>query len=536
MNLTPHQKRQLRFVIILVLGVPLTVFAVYKGVQLVSRASGDATPQDVVASNLTTSALTVSWVTDKAVEGSVIPVLNGTEKSPVLDKRGIGKRKAHYVVLKGLEPATEYSFIIVSDGDRYTKGTTGEYKFTTAPISENVPGVNPSYGTVKDVDSENALVYILFKDKSAIPVSTDIPSNGNWIAELSAFRSISDKSYLKVSDNTELVVLVREGITRASVLEGSYSTLFNASGRLKSELILEDVEPGEVSSYFPTEALLGDPDPIPEPEPIPEPTPTPKPNPSPSPTPTPEPNSYSVRHDVAWSDLTSSATTLDLTSGEESVTIVNLSDVKFGVAWRSKNKETGYVKYGTDPDDLKEEMIDVRDSFSSKGEYYSHLVESDRLEAETTYYFEIYSGEDVYDSDGDKYSFTTYPYLDDPPPYETREVSLLNASDPTDWVLIFQLVDSDEKGTYGESGYLASIPDENGSDVISIADARSDDGLEYYEFSEEDILRVFFLGNEEKTFDFNLAQNEIELDINDLGGDMKGKVELLLDYGISQLK
>jgi hypothetical protein len=540
MNLTPHQKRQLRLVITLVIGVPLTVFAVYKGIQLISRASGDATPQDVIASNLTTSALTVSWVTDKATEGSVIPVLNGTEKSPVLDKRGAGKRKAHYVVLKGLEPATEYSFIIVSDDDRYTKGTTGEYKFTTAPISENVPGVNPSYGTIKDVDSDNSLVYVLFKDKSAIPVSTDIPSNGNWIAELSAFRSISDRSYLKVSDNTELVVLVREGITRASVLEGSYSTLFNASGRLKNELILEDVEPGEVSSYFPTEALLGDPDPIPEPEPVPEPvpepTPTPEPNPSPVPNPIPEPKSYSVRHEVDWSDLSSGATTLDLISGEESVTIVNLSDIKFGVAWRSENKEIGYVKYGTDPDDLKEEMIDIRDSFSSKGEYYSHLVESDRLEAETTYYFEIYSGGDVYDSDGDKYSFTTFPYLDDPPPYETREVSLLNASNPTDWVLIFQLVDSDEKGTYGESGYLASIPDENGSDVISIADARSDDGLEYYEFLEEDVLRVFFLGKEEKTFDFNLAQNEIELDINNLGGDMKRKVELLLDYGITQLK
>ena len=80
MNLTPHQKRQLRFVIILVLGIPLTVFAVYKGIQLVTRASGDATPRDVVVTNLTTSALTVSWVTDKAVEGSVIPVLNGTEK------------------------------------------------------------------------------------------------------------------------------------------------------------------------------------------------------------------------------------------------------------------------------------------------------------------------------------------------------------------------------------------------------------------------------------------------------------------------
>ncbi len=538
MNLTPHQKRQLKYVILLILGVPLTVFAVYKGIQWITMASGDATPKEVIVSNLSPRSLIISWITEKSVDGYVIPVLSGTEKSPVLDKRGSGKRQAHYVVLKSLEPSTEYSFIIVSDNEKYMKGSAGEYKFSTAPISEDTPVPNPVYGSIKGSNSENVLVYILFKDKSAFPVSTDIPSNGNWIAELSSIRSISDKSALRVSENTELVVLAREGLTKGSVLEGSYSTLFNSSGRLISELILEDIELNELTSYFPPEAVLGDSEPIPDPEPDPDPDLEPDPIPTSPTTPVPiiKPQPYSVRHDVIWQDLSSGTSTLNLLTGEESVTMVNLTDINLGVVWRSELKEEGYIKYGTDEEDLDKEMTDTRDSLSSKGEYYSHLVESDRLLPDTTYYFEIYSGEDVYDNDGEKYTFTTFINLNSAPPLETRDIELLNASDPTDWVLIFQLVDSDEEGTSGNSGYLASIPDEDGLDVISVGDARNEDGSEYFEFSDEDVMRVYFLGKEEKKFDFNLSQNDIELDINELGGGTKEKIELLLDYGILPLR
>jgi hypothetical protein len=76
--------------LILIIGVPLSVFAVYRGVQLISRAGEDPTPHDIVASNVESDSLTISWVTDKSVNGYVIPVLNGTEQNPVLDKRGDG--------------------------------------------------------------------------------------------------------------------------------------------------------------------------------------------------------------------------------------------------------------------------------------------------------------------------------------------------------------------------------------------------------------------------------------------------------------
>ena len=114
MHLTPYQKKQLRFVVLLLIGIPATVFGVYKGVQYLSQATGDPAPQGVIISNITPSSITLSWVTQKEVEAYVVPVFNGVEKSPVQDKRGSGTRLNHYVELRGLEPDTEYSFILMS--------------------------------------------------------------------------------------------------------------------------------------------------------------------------------------------------------------------------------------------------------------------------------------------------------------------------------------------------------------------------------------------------------------------------------------
>jgi hypothetical protein len=112
----PSKKRkELTIIAILLIGIPLVVFATYQIYNLITRASVEAKPNNVLLSNLTTSAVTVSWVTDVSANGSVIPVVNSSEKSPVIDKRGSGKRYTHYVELSDLEPNTEYQFIIVSD-------------------------------------------------------------------------------------------------------------------------------------------------------------------------------------------------------------------------------------------------------------------------------------------------------------------------------------------------------------------------------------------------------------------------------------
>ncbi len=82
-------------------------------------------------------------------------------------------------------------------------------------------------------DVKDTVVYITLEDKSSYPVSVDPPQKGNWIVNLSLLRSIKDGTPLSVTDNTNLVVIARNGADEGAVLKGSYSTLFDESGLLK---------------------------------------------------------------------------------------------------------------------------------------------------------------------------------------------------------------------------------------------------------------------------------------------------------------
>ena len=527
MNLTPHQKRQLTLVLVLLFGIPATVFLVYKGIQYIASADSDATPKNVFISNITTSSLTVSWVTEKKVDGYVVPIQNGTELESVADYRGEGKRVTHYVELGSLEPSTEYSFIILSDGKKY-KNDTKEFQFTTPPVSESLPEANPIYGSVTGVQYDDAVVYILFADKSAYPVSSPVPSSGNWTGDLSTFKKISDKSLLETTDDTQLVVIGLSGLDVGGVQEGKYTELFDKEkgGKLFENIVMEKIEEGKLLEYFPDIANLGNTEEIVIPvEPVEPVEPV-------TPVVPVQPQSYVVREDVIWKSLVGSGSVADMDAGEDTITITNLSDTYAVISWRSEQKEEGYVKYGTSKTEISEEIIDSRDSLSEKGEYYSHYIETNRLEPDTTYYFEVYSGSNVYDKDGAKYTLQTYTTLSSAPPLETRVGEITNSSELSDWVLVGKIVDNDELGTVGSSGYVSVLPDTNGTWELIVGDVRSEDGSSYFSFSDADILQIYVLGADSYKYDFNLSLDEIQLDMSKLGGSVGGKVELLTDYGI----
>lgn len=539
MYLTPYQKRQLKIVVALIIGIPLTIFAVYKGVQYISRASADSAPQDVVITNLTTNSLTVTWFTESTTDGYVVPLLNGVEQSPVRDKRGSGNRSSHYVELRGLEPSTKYAFTIVSGGSKYTNSGGTNYEFTTAPVGTDTPIPNPIHGTVTGVSNDDVVVYVFPKNKSTYPVSTTIPSGGNWIVDLSSFRNVSDKSMVKITDDTELVLMAKNSTGKGAVLEGAYSSLFDSNGKLNQTLSLAIGDIGDLITYFPDESKLGSEE-IPTP---PTPTPTPTPRPTPTPTPTPRQDdtvvdrNYQIVHDLRWVDMVTGQAVSTLQSGEGTVLITNLTDVGFTVVWRSNQKVDGYMKYGTSKTSLTEEVWDVRDGLSNRGTYYAHSVESKRIEPDTTYYFVIYSGEDIYDNSGEMYSVTTRSTLSSPPPFETKSGSLGEVSTPGDWIVVAKIVDDDEAGTLGSSNLMSTIPDDNGYWILTVGDSRNEDGSTYFSFSNSDILNVYFLGAKEKIFEFPMSLSEINLDTSSVGsGVVESSVKLLSDYGIVNIK
>ena len=532
------RRKDLIIIAILLIGLPILVFASYQVYQYFIRASVEAKPQNVVLSNLTTSSVTVSWTTEVTATGSVVPVSNGQEMSPVLDERGTGKTKTHYVELTDLEPSTDYNFLIVSDSEKYDSEEGKSFSFKTAPITAQAPTPNPIHGTVSGSSGEDIVVYAMLKDKSAYPVSAIMPRGGNWIMDLSALRTVNDGSLVSVGPSTNFVLVAVSGLQEGAVLEGTFSELFDSNGKLKDVNSLNVVENTSLYLSFPEESFLGSAPEAPR-------------NDKEAEVVVPEQESvqedvllnqedferdYQLTQDVAWTDILPSGSTVSSPTGEDSVRIVNQTDTGFSVVWISEEREEGYIKYGTSSSSLTSEAVDERDSVSSKGKYYVHMASTSRLLPETEYFFEIVSGSKTYDNNGTKYSVTTGPTLSSPPPFDSASGDIKGLPDHGEAVIVAYVEDGDGAGTEGRSSEMATIVDENARWILSIADIRNSDGTSYFEYTSGDVLKLDVVttfptdSHEEGTQ--GVGERDVSIVVNESQTAAKGKVGLLDNYGV----
>jgi hypothetical protein len=539
MYLTPYQKKQLKIVVILIIGIPLTLFGIYKAVQWFVGAGADTQPQDVILANLTTNSVTITWTTESDQRGSVVPVLNGEEQSTVVDKRGDARRKTHYVELKSLEPGTKYDFRIISGEDTYTDIEGNEFTFTTANITTETPIPKPIHGKLDPSNGDDALIYAFPKDKSTYPVVTTPSSSGNWLIDLSALRKVSDKKLYEVSNSTNLVLIAVSGVDNGGIVEGIYADVFDSSGGLTEELVIA----GEIyDTYINDQAKLmakGE-DEQPTNEDTPpvdseeeEYTQTPDNNTTEEPVDTQFEREYQLKSDLAWINLVSAdglTAVSPVNYGPDTVQITNLTDVSFTILWYSESKETGYVMYGPTQENLTDKGRDERDTISSQGEYYLHSVELTELQPETTYYIEIYSGDEKYD---EIYEVTTLATQSSPPQFETIAGST-DAQEYESFVVIAEFVDKDEVGSSGTSYPISTLVDSEGTWILTIGDARDEDGG-YFEKSSNDIVRFkpqyLTTPSTVETTVGEATSNEVELTVTE-GITKFVKIPKLSNYGI----
>ncbi|HCC68011.1 TPA: hypothetical protein DEP90_02270 [Patescibacteria group bacterium] len=531
MYLTPYQKKQLTTVFILVLGIPLTLFAIYKGVQWFTSAGADTQPKDVILANITTNSITVTWTTDSNVTGSVVPILNSTEGSSVIDKRGNGRRHTHYIELKSLEPGTQYDFKIISGGDTYNNTEGNEFSFSTANISTDTPTPTPVHGELSDTSNNDALLYIFPKDKSTYPVATVPSSNGNWLIDLSALRRTTNKSMYTVSDSTSLIILGVSSVDSGGFVEGEYGTIFSSSGKLTETLLssgsLYDTYVSDSAKLIAQEEDVTVPPVVDDDDvyipPVVD-----------NDTDETFDREYELRSDLVWINIVSAEDT-SLTEpdeyGEDTVMITNLTDVSFSVIWYSQESETGYIMYGTSASDLSSKGRDERDGISSQGEYYLHSIEVTQLQPETTYYFEVYSGDDVYDSTEEVITFATES---SPPQFETVAGSM-DVEDYENAVVIATFTDDDGIGSSGSSHPLSTLIDSEGLWILTIGGARNEDG-EYFDKSNDDIVsftpKYFSDPLPVETTIGEATSDEVELAATSANTTTFRRIPLLSDYGI----
>lgn len=544
------RRKELIIIGILLIGLPIIIFGGYQVYQLIVRASEDSKPKNVVISNLTTSSVTISWTTDGQSYGSVIPVLNGEEKTPVTDvKRGNKKRYTHHIILETLDPNTEYQFIIISNRDRYQSEGSKNFVFKTAPQSATSPTPSSIYGSVNGASGDDLVVYALLKDQSAYPISTVISTGGNWLLDISSFRKISDKSLVLMNDAVNIVLVAIAGPNKGAVVEGRFSDLFDSNGKLKDTKKLTIADNSDLYSFFPSVSMLEayistQPEPEPEPEP---PTPTPTPS-----VPVEQPTesivddtgdfvrTFRIVQDLQWIDMvTEGGGTVTGSTGESTVEIVNITDTGFSVIWVSESKEQGYINYGTSRDSLSNQANDERDGITSRGNYYVHSISVGRLQPDTEYYFEVKSGGNTYDSSGNKYSVKTFPTLSSPPPFESVTGVVEGMPEHNEAILTAYIVDEDDSGSSGESLKLATLADENGKWILSIADSRVSDGSTYFEYTSGDSLYVDIVStisfDTQKESMEGISDRDVEISLGasaDDSGISYTRVELLANYGI----
>lgn len=574
MYLTPYQKKQLLTVIILVIGIPLTIFGVYKAAQWVITASTDNQPRNIVLSNLSNTSVAITWTTEDRVRGSVVPVLNGTEQGTVIDERGNDERYTHYVELTGLEPGTEYEFKIISGEDTYTGDSNNEFTFSTANIMAETISPKQINGKVENTNGDDMLIYVVTKDKTTYPAVVNTTSRGNWLIDLAQVRKISDNTLYNVSDSTELVIIAVSGVNKAGILEGPLGNLIDSDNILSEDLYIEDGS--EYMDYINEEVQLMAYEETPDDTPPDDDNTVTPPDDNDVVTPpndnddiyTPpnddiyippddddddiyippddddeEPiediyarpfsRDFLIKHDLQWIDMVSregSLTSGPEVYGEGTVQTTNVTDTGFSVLWFSENKETGYIMYGTSSSNLEDRGRDQRDGIASQGQYYLHSIEVSQLQPETKYYFQIHSGTETF---ANTYEVTTFETQSTPPEFETI-TGTVDVDDKQSIAVVATFTDRDGVGSEGTSYPISTLVDSEGVWILTIGGARDSDGG-YFDKSNNDVVTFtpMYL-SEPPEAEMTIGQataGEVELYISE-NVQKFVKIPPLSDYGI----
>lgn len=485
MYVTPRQKRRYFWTsLILIIGLPVTTLAAIWAVRYFSLAGGSETPNDVIISNLSSNSISISWGTEADASGSITVNGGKGDSAPFIDIRGTDRRKTHHVDIVDLEPAKDYTFIILSNDTRYADENGKPFKFRTAPITSQTPIPTPVYGAVEGSNKEDALVYVVVEGLSTVfPASSATTTSGKWIVDLSALRDPATRELVKLEKDTSITLIAKGAGVLGGTVSGTYGELIDDEGQMKTSIQLSDVPTDSLLSVLPQGALItgvvqsgtNNP-PVEEPtdeEPVDE---------------EPEVPDDVIATDVEWESIegTETGSISNPVVGESSVQVTNITDSGFTVVWISSTPTEGSVKYGTSQSSLTETAIDERDSAVSTLKYTAHSVKLSRLQPETKYFFEIHSDSSVIRDNGTAFNQTTFKTLASPPEFKTITGKLTGVSNPSDAVVVVSIEQGDGNGSSGESTLTSTIPDGSGNWVATLGDIRTSSGNEYYSYSDSD--------------------------------------------------
>ena len=599
MYLTPKQRRQ-RYIKIglMLLLLPFLLLSIYVTVKWFTGAAETPTLSNVVISDITAKSVTVSWVSNIDTPGSVRVNLNG-KSVDFPDVRGSKSSKIHLVQLKDLSPDTRYAFEIHMGSTTYTK-EVAPFEFQTAPLSQDAPIPDPLFGEAPDKDV--VIYISLLSDStvlSTIPNSSGrwiLDASTLRSADLQKLKEIgmNDKMQILVQGATggSKIVGTRQELFASSgellsadklTLQpglsiindipkifrfnevrptaslpidsdspedmgassddtgqtnmgntnqntdigtntnnnGSQSSTNNSGGSSSSQNVQSPDQPTDKQDDTTNSNVVTNIPPRKEFNPATR-------------------QFVDGKQDAPVRNLLSQTVqpTTNVETGESTIQVVNQTPSSFTVVWLSADAEPGYIKYGLTKDTVDEEVADVRDVSVGSGSYKSHIVKVTSLDPETKYYFDVFSGSDIFNNRGAHYTAQTTGVADTPP--ESKQISGVVSGDvnPGDVIVLVKAKSSDSNE---ESLYIATQPDSSGHWIIDLGNLRDQDGQPFV-LNDGDEIEISLLVNGdyepiETVIDdlSTIESNSYDIEVKSVSvtSGKSQKVALLSDYGLS---
>jgi len=205
-------------VVFLLVGLTTGVVLVKYNQEYRTSASSETNPKNVRITNVNRDSFTVTWTTDKEVDGFVKYTESGLTSKVALDK--FSNSFTHHVEIKNLKSDVKCSFQIGSGSEIYDNNGI-EWVVETTSLPNNA-GSNSITGKVlgfNETPVENALVYVTAGSSSTLSATTS--QKGVWIINLSDLKTSNLFSFQQVDQDTILEISVQAGplgISSAKIL------------------------------------------------------------------------------------------------------------------------------------------------------------------------------------------------------------------------------------------------------------------------------------------------------------------------------
>jgi len=172
------------------------------------------------------------------------------------------------------------------------------------------------------------------------------------------------------------------------------------------------------------------------------------------------------------------------------IKVTNVTDNSFTISFLTDEETPGFVKYGSQANDLNSQASDDRDQLTGiVSDFQMHHITVRGLQPTTTYFYTLGTGSNNrFDNNGEPFMIKTAARNGAPAAAKTIYGSVSNqAGNPADGAVVYV--------TLGNAGEMSSLVKASGSWAVPLSNARSVDGNSYAEVMDEDTIIINVQGS-----------------------------------------